>query len=138
MTGRRSWMRNVMFKRFFNFLYGNVPARFVSDFPIAASIDRLRGGMSAGVFSSIFREVAMGRVTESRVYLQRVKPFVRNGFKPVFVGTFMPSQGGVALEGRFTMSLFTRIFMTVWLSFVVLWTAVAAATALNPGRLPED
>jgi hypothetical protein len=132
-----------MVKRFFNFLYGDIPARFPSDFPLMASVERLRGRTKRTVFSALFRQAAVGPVTESRVRLQRVIPLFGNSFKPIFVGRFEHSQGRVVLNGRFTMFLFSKIFMTAWLAFALVWTTIAAAAALqavgpNAAKLQKD
>jgi hypothetical protein len=132
-----------MVKRLFNFLYGNVPVKFPSDFSLMASVERLRRRTKRTVFSALFRQAAVGPVSESRVRLQRVIPFFGNSFKPIFVGRFEHSEGRVVLKGRFTMFLFSKIFMTVWLAFALLLTVFAAATALqavvqNQAQLQKD
>ena len=107
------------------FLYGDVPARFPSDFPMAESVARLRERTKRSVFATLLQEAAAGPVTESRVRLNRVIPLFGNSFKPVFVGAFRQDLGRVVLEGRFTMFLFSKILMTIWLAFALVWTGVA-------------
>jgi hypothetical protein len=123
----------------FNFLFGNVPVQFPSEFSLAESVARLRAHIKRSVFVSLFERSAAGPVTESRVRLQRVIPFFGNSFKPVFVGAFTQSHGRVALEGRFTMFLFTKVFMTIWLSFALVWTILAESLSVahdGPSGLP--
>jgi len=132
-----------MIKRFFSFLYGDIPAQFQSDFPLRESVQRLRDRTRRSVFSSLFRQGAVGPITESRVRLQRHVPWFGNSFKPIFVGRFYHSQGRVVLEGRFTMFLFSKVFMTVWLAFALVWTILAALAALkgagqNPAGSQHD
>jgi len=125
--------------RVFNFLFGSVPVQFPSDFPLAESVARLRARTKRSVFVSLFERSAAGPVTESRVRLQRVIPFFGNSFKPVFVGAFTQSHGRVVLEGRFTMFLFTKVFMTIWLSFALVWTILAESLSVahdGPRSLP--
>ncbi len=122
---------SAMLRRFFAFLYGDVAVSFRSDFPMSESVVRLRGGTGRSIFSSLLREAVVGRVSESRVRLQRVQPFFSNGFKPIFAGAFRRHQGRVVLAGRFTMLLFSKVFITVWLTFALVWTAMAAWAALN-------
>ena len=131
-----------MFRRVFNFLYGDVSASFPSDFPMSESIARLRARTERSIFSSLFHESAAGPVGESRVRLQRVIPLFGNSFKPIFVGAFQQSHGRVVLEGRFTIFLFSKIFMTAWLTLALVWTIIAACVVLrtvhnDPGRLGE-
>ena len=120
-----------MLTRIFNFLFGNVPVRFPSEFPLSESVARLRARTKRSVFVSLFERSAAGPVTESRVRLQRVIPFFGNSFKPIFVGRFEHSHGRVILQGRFTMFLFSKIFMTAWLGFAVVLTIIAAAATLH-------
>lgn len=129
-----------LIKGIFNALYGDVPARFSSEFPLTESVARLRERTGRSIFASLFHESAVGPVTESRVRLQRVIPFFGNSFKPIFAGAFRQKQGRVFLEGRFTMFLFSKVFMTIWLTFALMWTIVAVLVVLrvvrdDPGRL---
>ena len=118
-------------KRFFDFLYSDIPASFTSDFPLTVSVERLRERTNRTVFSALLRQAAVGPVTESRVRLQRVIPLFGNSFKPIFVGRFERIEGRVVLRGRFTMFLFSKIFMTLWLAFARFWTTIAAAAVLE-------
>jgi hypothetical protein len=120
-------------QRVLSFLYGDVPVRFPSDFSLMTSIERLRERTKRSVFSALwlFRQAAVGPVDESTVRLHRVIPMFGNSFKPIFVGRFDLDEGRVVLEGRFTMFRFSKIFMTIWLVFALLWTVLAAAAALK-------
>ena len=120
-----------MVKRLFNFLYRDVPAQFPSDFPLMASVERLRERTKRTVFSALFRQAAVGPVTESKVRLQRVIPLFGNSFKPIFVGRFELSHGRVILQGRFTMFRLSKIFMTAWLGFALVLTIIAAVATLH-------
>jgi hypothetical protein len=128
-----------MLTRVFNFLFGNVPVQFPSEFPLSESVARLRARTKRSIFVSLFERSAAGPVTESRVRLQRVIPFFGNSFKPIFVGAFMQSHGRVVLQGRFTMFLFTKVFMTIWLSFALVWAILAEVVSValdGPRSLP--
>jgi hypothetical protein len=74
-----------MLTRVFNFLFGNVPVQFPSEFPLSESVARLRARTKRSVFVSLFERSAAGPVTGSRVRLQRVIPLFGNSFKPIFV-----------------------------------------------------
>jgi hypothetical protein len=114
-----------MFRWLFDSLYGSIPAEFRSSHGVADSIERLRAATKRSVFSAIGEQAAVGRVSETGVRLQRVIPMVRNSFKPFFVGRFEVRNGVTVLSGRFSMLLFTKIFMTFWLG-----TILSAAIAL--------
>jgi hypothetical protein len=109
-----------MFKWLFELLYGSTPAEFRSSFGVSDSIERLRTATKRSVFSAIGEQAAVGKVSEERVRLQRVIPMVGNSFKPFFVGRFERRDGVTVLSGRFSMLLFTKVFMTFWLGAVLL------------------
>ena|SRR5438552_5370954 len=123
-----------MIRSALNYLYGDVPARFLSAFSLSESVARLRARTKRSVFASLLHESAVGPVGESRVRLQRVIPLFGNSFKPIFVGAFHHEHGRVVLEGRFTMFLFSKIFMTTWLTFALVWTILAALSVLRALR----
>ena len=82
------------------------------------------------IFCSLFTQSAVGRVEKGRVRLQRVIPFFRNSFKPIFVGKFDDATGVVFLKGRFATFMFSRISMTIWFCFALIWSMIAAITAV--------
>src|SRR6266849_1445126 len=92
-----------MVQRFFYFLFGNVPARFSSEFSVGESVKRNRERTKRSVFSAILREAAVGPVSESGIRCQRILPLFANSVKPIFVGKCHVSQGRVVLEGRFLL-----------------------------------
>jgi hypothetical protein len=119
-----------MLGRFSEMLFGSEPAEFESSYPLEESVQRLdaaRGSMLA----ALKKQVATGTVSESRVVLKRVVPFVRNSFKPYFVGHFEQRMGKVILVGTFTMHWSVKVFMTFWLGFCALWTILAAPATFN-------
>jgi len=73
-------------KRLWEFVFVSVPARFPSDFSVNQSVERLRANTRRTIFSALFRQAALGPVSESRVRLQRVIPLFGDSFKPIFVG----------------------------------------------------
>jgi hypothetical protein len=72
---------------------------------------------------------AAGGVSRAKVTLCRLQPNFRNSFKPVFVGRFSDDAGGVVLDGRFTLAIATKAFMTIWLSFALLIAAYSVFMA---------
>ena len=114
-----------MIKKLDTFLFGNIPFSCESKYSLEESVVCLRKNIKRSVFSSLFKQKAAGKVSASKVSLQRVIPFFGNSFKPIFVGKFQERKGKVYLEGKFTTFLFSKIFMTVWFSFALLWTALA-------------
>lgn len=97
---------------------GSAPVEFESAYGMNESVERLRAATARWGMFRVAGEVAAGRVSESRVSLQRVIPMVGNSFKPFFIGRFERRQGRVVLTGRFTMLALVRLFMLVWFGFV--------------------
>ena len=102
-------------------LYESTPAEFRSAYSVAESVERLCAATKRSTFAAIGEAAAVGKVSPDGVRLQRVPPMVRNSFKPFFVGRFESRDGVTLLTGRFGMSLFTKIFMTLWLAMVALF-----------------
>ena len=125
-----------MLRRLVAFLYGSEPATFASELPVEQAVARLRAATARSAFHALLRERAAGKVSEHKVSLQRAIPFVGNSFKPLFVGRFYAAQGRSELRGVFTMHWYVKLFMSLWLGFCVLWTAVALlAVAAKPTEL---
>jgi len=123
-----------VFRWFYDLLYERVPAEFKSAFSLEESIGRLRSATRRSSFSVLAAQAAVGRVTESKVSLQRVIPMVRNSFKPFFIGRFELRGGDTYLVGDFTAPPFTKIFMSIWFGILLL-IALAMLTVFlaNPG-----
>ena len=119
-----------------NFLYSSTPASFESRYSLEKSVERLRISTRRSVFGAFTSQQAVGKVSEDRVVLQRVIPFVGNSFKPSFIGRFQRTSGGIVLTGRFTVHWFTKAFMTVWFGFCLLWTVLATISVVSAQDVP--
>ena len=60
-----------------------------------------------------------------RVRLRRMIPFVKNAFKPIYIGEFREINARVVPKGQFTMHGWAKAFMTFWLGFCRLSTVLA-------------
>jgi hypothetical protein len=109
-----------MFHRLKALLYGSTPAEFISVYGLSESVERLAAATKRSVFSSWGETSAVGKVSESQVRLQRVIPMMNNSFKPFFFGRFEVRDGVTVLTGRFSMTVFVKIFMTVWFGMLLL------------------
>lgn len=114
-----------MIKKLDTFLFGNIPFSCESKFSLEDSVTRLKENTKRSVFSSFFKQKACGKVSAKKIRLQRVIPFFGNSFKPILIGRFKEENGRVYIEGKFTTFLFSKIFMTIWFSFAIFWTALA-------------
>lgn len=111
-----------MIRWLWNALYGEEPATFRSYYGMTESVQRLSAATGKSVFSATSKQTAIGHVSVSRVSLQRVVPMIWNSCKPFYVGRFTNLNGQVVLEGVFTLSNSTKVLMTIWFTFVLLWT----------------
>ena len=92
-----------LLRRIFQDVFGGIPVRFTSAYPLQESIDRLQSRTKKQPFRGLFEPSAVGRVSERKVRLQKVMPFFGNSFKPVFRGKFRQEANAVILEGKFTI-----------------------------------
>lgn len=110
------------------FWAGSGPVEFESAYGLDESVRRLRDATRrVALFSPT--EVAAGTVRETRVSLQRVIPMVGNSFKPFFVGKFERRGDKVVLVGRFTIHIFVKVLMAVWIGVVACITLVGGVAA---------
>jgi hypothetical protein len=116
---------------FFDLLYGVQPAQFESVFDLQESIKRLSAATNRSLFSGLTHQAAVGTVSEYRVSLQRMIPFVGNSFKPFFIGEFRIENGRTILSGRFTMLWLVKAFMSFGFGFCLLWTTLAMKPLLQ-------
>jgi hypothetical protein len=121
---------------FLNLLYGAIPAQFQSQYSVSESVTRLASVVKPSIFQSFSGECVVGKVTETKVSIQRVIPFIGNSWKPFFIGSFEPLGTGSVLRGQFMFSIWTRVFMSVWFGFITFWTVLATTTVLT--KSPSD
>ncbi|MBS0210999.1 MAG: hypothetical protein JSS27_18805 [Planctomycetes bacterium] len=126
-----------MLRWMFNLVYESIPVAIQSDYSLDESVSRLRTATRPWTPFSFMDSGAIGVVNENRVSLQRMVSFVNNGFKYHFYGKFLTRDDNrVVLKGRFTMSLFVKVFLTIWFGGVLLGTTggfIAGITALSSG-----
>ena len=75
----------------------------------------------------------LGRVSDSGFEIVRYRRFIRNSFKPVASGRFIPSGSGTRIEATIGMSSFIVALLGVML---LATCAVALATFTNPNDAP--
>jgi hypothetical protein len=127
-----------MLEKIESFLFGNIPFSCGSNYSLEESVIRLRENTKRSVFSSIFIQKAAGKVSASKVRLQRVIPFFGNSFKPIFVGKFEERKGGIYLEGKFTTLMLSKIFTTVCFGFAFFWSVLAILQLANKFSTQAD
>jgi hypothetical protein len=106
-------------------LYKSQPVTFRVRGPAESGVDRLSRATKSSWFLFADKEALIGSVTPSRVVLRHYRPLFPNRFAPIFVGYFRGEPGGAVLEGRFTLSLFSKALVSLWLSgvaFALLFT----------------
>ena len=118
------------------------PASFNSRYSLTESVAQLSLVVKPSVFSELFKQCAVGKVSENKVAIQRVIPFVNNSFNPFFIGSFQSSGGKTVLTGHFRPHRWTTIFMSIWFGglsiisiivsfFGILLTALSSANDLR-------
>ncbi|HTT39768.1 MAG TPA: hypothetical protein VMH32_19135 [Burkholderiales bacterium] len=120
-----------MVRWFFELIYGGVPARFESPFSVQESVALLGQVVKPSVFHALTKQNAVGSVTEGKVSIQRVIPWVRNSWKPFFIGSFKTIGGRTVLEGRFTFSPWVKLCMSIWFGFIAIWVVLATIIVIR-------
>lgn len=116
-------------------VYGAVPADFESAYGLEEAVERLSAATDRSVGDSP-HDAAVGRVSQRRVALRRVRRSSSNAFKPFYIGRFRQVNGRVVLTGRFTPALATKVFMTLWLGFCLLLAMLAVRPLWQGGSVP--
>ncbi len=124
-----------MLKRVLAVLYPEATATFDSAYVLETSVARLSQRTRRSVLGTLFKEAAIGRVSAHEVRLRHYSPWFRNDFAPEFVGAFDTSSGRPTLSGHFRTRLWTRVFLTFWFGFCVLWTLGATAAAFSDSKV---
>ncbi|MFQ5848505.1 MAG: hypothetical protein ACE5IQ_12650 [Candidatus Methylomirabilales bacterium] len=124
-----------MLRSLVQLVFGSRPVSFESPFSVNEAVRRLAASVSRSVFRTVFREAVIGKVAASRVMLYRYRPFLRNSFLPVFVGSFQFRNGVTKLDGRFSMHGSVKVFMACWFGMSLLLLLVAGISWIsNPAQ----
>jgi hypothetical protein len=113
-------------------LYDSTPAEFRSAYGIAESVERLSAATKRSVFSALGETMAVGKVSEKVVRLQRVIPMVGNSFKPFFIGHFEVRGGVTVLIGKFTILPLVKVFMSFWFGMCGLFAGAVLLGGFKP------
>jgi hypothetical protein len=93
---------------------------------LSVTIASKRGSPSASV---------VGRVDESSMRLSKRISY-NNSFQTFLTATMHPEGSGTVIEGKFTMSAYTRIFMSVWFGGIVLFGGIHFFISVQHHTLP--
>ncbi len=74
----------------------------------------------------------MGVVSKDKVILCRVRPRISNSMTPHFYGKFKEIDNKIYLQGKFTMHTFIKIFLTVYISLVFIFSFFGLFILLDP------
>lgn len=109
--------------------------RFQSDLSLEESVQRLKSlaiQLSITNFWKGFAQISTsyskekmtlyGNVSKHRVVLGAIQWYLKDSLKPYFFGKFIESDGKVFLQGKFTMHWLVKIFMTVFLVFILIFS----------------
>ena len=97
----------------------------------SSAVTALRARTRPAGWRARFRTGVVGRIDEHRVWLRYQRAWSNNGFAPVFVGQFEVRDGRTYLIGKFAPSLSTRVFLSVWIGFILLWWVGAFAATVS-------
>lgn len=112
----------------FGFLFRGQPARFVSDYSVAESVERLKGAQRNPPPSRWRKEVVKGTVAADDVRLTRAPQGERNPMTPWFTGEFAVEQGRTVLTGAFAPSDGARLFLVCWFGMLLVFAGFGLRT----------
>lgn len=125
-----------MLRWFVNLLYGSAAAQFDSPHPVEESVALLAGVVKPSIASVFSGPCAVGMVTEKWVSIRREVPFVRNSWKPCFVGAFEWTGTQTILKGRFGFSGTTKVLMSIWFGFIALCIVRTTVSVASDPSVP--
>ncbi|MET0934653.1 MAG: hypothetical protein ABWX83_01590 [Luteibacter sp.] len=107
-------------------LFGDSPALFPTDVPAAEAVRRLDAGLAKDPYmAGLDGKHVFGTVSSDRVRLQWVTPYVRNVFRPVFVGRLVETPSGATLVGTFRVLVIVKA-LACMSALLGAFTAVAS------------
>src|SRR5262249_16740539 len=120
-----------MLRSFMDRLLGNEPLAFESKFSLSESVHRVAAKIKP---PRLLDTVVVGKVSEQYVSLWCETLFVRNGFRPVFLGRFQTFGNRVILIGKMVgMNGLVYLFVGVGLAMSLLFIAAGTLLVLIQG-----
>jgi len=113
------------------------PVSFTTAYAAHQAVERLRAAVKPTVFHTLFRAGVVGRVSHTRVRLRRHRPWIHNGFEPVFSGAFATRDGLTRLDGRFGLHPMVRVYLSFWYGILAVMVAVYTMAALQGGPMRD-
>jgi hypothetical protein len=129
-----------MLEKLSDFLCGSEWLAFESDFGLDETVRRLAAETKRPLegFQPLWSQqvlVVVGEVSEQKVSLWCERLFVRNGFRPEFLGWFQLVGKRVILIGKLSMSPMIYAMQFFWIAVMTAWTAGALGQLM---RDPSD
>jgi len=94
----------------------------------ALVVQSLEEQIVAWPWERMFRDRMIGRVSEDLIRIRRLRPFWRNDFAPQFVGAI--TSDGTRLDGRYQIRRLPRVFVCIWVGFVLIFFAPTTVVQL--------
>jgi hypothetical protein len=92
--------------------------KITSSLSIDEAVERLSREVKSSALSTCTTEALAGRVSNEKVYLYRIVPFVGNSFLPVFEGAFEEKEGITILSGRWAFHPYAKVFGVLYASLL--------------------
>jgi amino acid transporter len=120
----------AMLRWLWDLYFGKQAKEFRCLFDLQESMERLKRATGRSFLSSFSGQFAIAHVSESRVVVHRVVPFIGNSFRPIFFGQFAVVDDRLVLRGEFRQSRWTMAFNASFLVFVSYWMLLALESVL--------
>ncbi|MDM7949493.1 hypothetical protein [Hydrogenophaga sp.] len=120
-----------MLRLLWDLYFGKQAKVFRCRFDLQESMERLKRATGRSFLSSFAGQFAIAHISESRVVLHRVVPFIGNSFRPIFFGKFDVVDDRVVLRGEFRQSRWTMAFNASSLVFISCWMLLALGSVMS-------
>ncbi len=115
--------------KFGQLIYGSESLELSFEVTIDKAVERLGQKVSRTFLSRLTSQGMVGFASIENTRIERVLPFLRNSFKPVFVGSFRTVGDQTVLSGVLRLHRSVQVFMTFWFGFIALQVIAAPFTA---------
>jgi len=114
----RAWLR----------LWRDERIQLPSSLPVLSALHQLADGVTSpqelfvhGMEPGWGSRIVVGTVSQRRLRLKAMSPWVRNSFRPVLRGELTPASDGCVLTGTIGWHPAVRVFIFVWLTGVAVF-----------------
>lgn len=112
-------------------LFGKEPAAFHTLLPPEEAAKRLSENVEHFMYHTFYSKRLTGRVSIDKVRVYKQLPILFGYFTPIYTGRFVARDGGTFLEGGYSIHGLVKVFVLVWILFLLTWGAFTVDEILS-------